>query len=815
VAHGRLLVAVPQLRRRHKGQIDRHALTSRYGIFVLVALYVFLGSTYSVLTPVMEASDELWHYPMVKYIADHWALPVQDPENVGPWRQEGSQPPLYYILAALLTSWIDTSDLDQVRWLNPHADNGIITGDGNTNLIVHRPAEGASWGWADTALYGGETAARPWRGTVLAVHLIRFASVAMGAGTVYLGYLLALEVWPARKRLALAAAAITAFNPMFCFITGAVNNDNLAMLLCALGIWLLVRLVGRHGGERSPGRAAWWRDVGILGGVLGLGTLTKSSAMGLLPLTAAAIGYVAWKRRSWWHFASGGMVTAGLVLAISGWWFVRNAVLYDGDWMGIERFITILGYRVPPATVRQLWGERQSFMMAYWGLFGGVNVPMPQWIYVVLNGALLASVAGLAAAVVRWVAQAQGGRTAGRASWVRSLDLAPSTFQIVLLCLWPLAVVIPWAAWAVKTWSSQGRLVFSAISAWSLWMAVGLSQLFLWPRLLRPWAGLLPGIASLFMFGVAAWAPAGVIAPAYRPPILPADGLAVPTHVLQADVGGKVRLLGYDIERASMQPGETVSFALYWEALERMDRNWSVFCHVLDPEIESTIAIRDRYPGQGLLATSLMEPGLRWVDRYRVPLPETVFAPSDTVLEVGLYDLATQERLPIRIETGEGVVVDNALRFQPLQILPRPGDTSNPVDIRFGDRLVLTGWNVDRRVVPAGENLGLTLYWECLAPMAESYTVSTQVLTEDRRKAAQMDAWPADRDTSSCRKGEQIVDHRTLEIDANAPPDTYELLISVYWVDSSRQLQRLRIIHADGRVLPEDSWTLGKVRVVP
>ena len=59
---------------------------------------------------------------MVKYIADNWALPVQDPENIGPWRQEGSQPPLYYFIGAVATFWIDTSDMDVVRHENPHAD---------------------------------------------------------------------------------------------------------------------------------------------------------------------------------------------------------------------------------------------------------------------------------------------------------------------------------------------------------------------------------------------------------------------------------------------------------------------------------------------------------------------------------------------------------------------------------------------------------------------------------------------------------------------------------------------------------------------
>jgi len=165
-------------------------------IIVIIILFLALSTTYSVVTPIFEASDELWHYPMVKYIADHWSLPVQDPQNVGPWRQEGSQPPLYYIIGALATAWIDTSDMAEVRWLNPHVDNGLITEDGNTNLVIHSSRE-----------------AFPWRGTVLAVHLVRLLSVLMGAGTVLFTYLTARELLPDREDVALGAAVITAFNP--------------------------------------------------------------------------------------------------------------------------------------------------------------------------------------------------------------------------------------------------------------------------------------------------------------------------------------------------------------------------------------------------------------------------------------------------------------------------------------------------------------------------------------------------------------------------------------------------------------------------
>ena len=53
--------------------------TERLILALVLLLFLFLGAGYSIVVPPFEASDELWHYPMVKYVADHWTLPVQVP----------------------------------------------------------------------------------------------------------------------------------------------------------------------------------------------------------------------------------------------------------------------------------------------------------------------------------------------------------------------------------------------------------------------------------------------------------------------------------------------------------------------------------------------------------------------------------------------------------------------------------------------------------------------------------------------------------------------------------------------------------------
>ena len=140
---------------------------------------------------------------------------------------------------------------------------------------------------------------------MLAVHLARLLSVLMGAATVWLTYRIALELFPDRPWLALGAAAVNAFTPMFIFISGAVNNDNLTMTLCSLGLLLIVKRVRENEGSGIRDQVSAARELPIaqdffyrfgrwlpLGIVLGLGALTKTSALALLPITGLAVSVV-------------------------------------------------------------------------------------------------------------------------------------------------------------------------------------------------------------------------------------------------------------------------------------------------------------------------------------------------------------------------------------------------------------------------------------------------------------------------------------------------------------------------------------------
>jgi 4-amino-4-deoxy-L-arabinose transferase-like glycosyltransferase len=758
---------------------------------ILIA-FLILGVIYSIVTPIFEASDELWHYPLVQWLSKGNPLPVQDAKNVGPWKQEASQPPLYYWLMGAATAWFDTRNLPQVRQENPHVDNGVITPDGNRNLIVHEP----------------QREAFPWSGTVLAVHLARLLSVLMGTVTVWLTYRIALELFPDREWLALGAAAVNAFTPMFIFISGAVNNDNLTMLLCSLGLMLIVKRVREYEGtgirdQKSAARElpfrqdffyrfGRWLPLGI---VLGLGALTKTSALALLPITGLAVVVVAWRKGSWREFWAGAFATAIPVLLIAGWWYLRNVQLY-GDVTGINAFIDVLGKRAAPASLLQLWGERWGFMLSYWGLFGGVNVPLDNWVYHVLNGLAILAVIGVIIYFVTmtWQWFHEDPIHSWRDFRYELRDYVQGRAALFLVGLFGMIVVALLTQWARVTWSSQGRLVFSAISTWSIYFVLGLATIAT-KRFARPFITLV----GAFMFGVSALAPFTTIAPAYAQPAPLTT--ATPQIPLDVTFGDQLKLIGADVVSSSAQPGGQSEITLYWQALEPIEKDYSTFVHLLDAN-DIVVAQRDMYPGQGLWPTSQMRPGDIIASRYVLNIPETAYAPDQLKWEVGVYDFSTQQRLPIS-SGGDNV------RFGSIGLVAQSSPVPNPMSVNLGDQIELIGYALDRRAASPDEPIFLTLYWRGKSKMSADYTVFTHILQPPETIWAQQDK-PVQPPSSGWPIGQVVSDTYELKIKPDAPLGVYDIEVGVY--DSQKNFERLRVVTEDGRIT-DNFVLLGKVRV--
>ncbi|MFB0545769.1 MAG: ArnT family glycosyltransferase [Anaerolineae bacterium] len=133
---------------------------------------------------------------------------------------------------------------------------------------------------------------------------------------------------------------------------------------------------------------------------------------------------------------------------------------------------------------------------------------------------------------------------------------------------------------------------------------------------------------------------------------------------LEVNLGGKIKLLGYEIASREIEPGGALHLTLYWQALREMDTSYTVFVHLLDAG-NKIWGQRDSMPGNGALPTTGWVAGEVIVDEYEVVIqPE---APSGEYrIEVGLYEAATGRRLDVHDEQGEAqgdsLLLDSRLR---------------------------------------------------------------------------------------------------------------------------------------------------------
>ena len=116
-------------------------------------------------------------------------------------------------------------------------------------------------------------------------------------------------------------------------------------------------------------------------------------------------------------------------------------------------------------------------------------------------------------------------------------------------------------------------------------------------------------------------------------------------HMANASLGGKVTLLGYDLDADTLQPGGTLSMTLHWQANADMDTSYTVFTHLLD-ESGRIWGQMDNLPDHGTYPTDTWTPGEVVVDPYRIAIDPSA-PPGPYVLEVGLYDAATGQRLSV------------------------------------------------------------------------------------------------------------------------------------------------------------------------
>lgn len=424
-------------------------------VWWITALYLLVLLAYSILFPTFRAPDEPQHVDLARYVSEELSYPAWDERNLSPGVARTFDDVRFsersaHLTAAQAVPKNERPSFDDLE--DPPGRTGLNQMPQHPPLyyVVAGLSERAAEAVIGDPSYDLET----W--------IYRVVSILCVAP-------LPLIIWHIASRLGvprpvgIAATLVPLTIPQLTHIGSAVNNDNLLMLL----VWMLAPVVLRIG----TGDIA--RRTMVLAGVLsGLALLTKGFAL-VVPLWIMAGLLVVLGREGKDRLrpiVSAGAIYAAVTMAVGGWWWVRNLVLYQQ--LAPSRYDEY----IPPAdnvdvqigSFVRLWAYRTN--RRFWGEFGWFDVALPTLAFGVAT--VLVVVAVVAAFVRR-------DRVAGTAIGDRVLLLVP----IGLFVGQQFALALRAYLSTGHLPGMQGRYWFGALAPLAVLVALGLANLV--PRFVR------------------------------------------------------------------------------------------------------------------------------------------------------------------------------------------------------------------------------------------------------------------------------------------------------------------------------------------
>lgn len=414
---------------------------------IIIVLYVGIGTSYAVLTPVWQVPDEPAHYNYVRSLAEGRGFPVlekgdYDQEqlrrltskgfpaelSVEDLEYEDHQPPLYYLLATPI----------------------YLLSDG-------------------------------------AVVALRMFSVLLGAGLLVTAFGVVKAIFPTRPELALMAVAFIAFIPQHLTMMAGVNNDVLAEVAVGGTLWALIVYVrGGRGQPSSPGAREQkpWHVGLLLAGAL----LTKTTAYIVVGVAVGAVAIRGYREKREWPWLAKQLAWMFVpALLLSAPWFIRNGLTYGWqDPLGLARHDAVVDgqprsyeWLADHGWVGLVTRLVRTTFQSFWGQFGWMAVPLPRQFYQGL--ALLSAV--VTAGFFVWLIDRRHAYMAG------PLIAHP----ISLLALSALLTFLAYGWYNLTYVQHQGRYLYPALIPLATAAALGLDT----------WTELLPG-------GLRCWAMSGL-----------------------------------------------------------------------------------------------------------------------------------------------------------------------------------------------------------------------------------------------------------------------------------------------------------------
>ena len=757
---------------------DRIKLSSRFrfkrairsSLFWLVVWYLAVGIVYAWVTPVLEKPDEHGHYGHVLYIRQHHTLAPLVPLSERTSAQfnqadepgvraslafELHQPPLYYVTAALLTSWLpDAPEPDLLFVGNPYFQSAVpVFRNDNRNNFLHPP---------DTPLL------------ILGARLVSFL---FGLGTMLTAYSLAAELFPSVSQMPIAVAAIVGFHPTFLFVSTAISNDAAITFFSALTLLLLVRRARQGPGRPKAGYVSFALPLGI---VLGLASITKESGLVLFPLTGLALVLIHRGFRAA-LFRDGLVIGLGAVV-VGGWWYVRNAVLYRDPFLESAHPFTGPG--------RLLLSQIKYYVLTmeytFWGNQSITFIKPILFDHVLIWWGRI----GLALLVAGMVLRHRFMRDKWQA-W------------ILLLCWSATYVGLLIVYWSPKTLTPYGRLIFPALVPLLVLCVYG------W-YLISPldWRKFVPLLFGGGMILVGSLTPLITLYPLFHPSReWRASRVSYPVGTVFTDPqSGRpvARLVGYNLSQPYAVPGSYYPVELCWEPLGTTDVPYEVFVqlldlsHLSDGDSPAAWGRRQTYPGLGNRPTDRWKLHQAFCDPVFIWVFPDAPTPLGAFIEVGFSHPAQGRLQPIDTQ-GEPIDLSIAGRVPILStpIKSQRLQTQYTLDSAIGLVQAASSW---------GDTVTLSLTWQSQSAVTYDATIFVHLRGADGSTVAQADLQPLDGrlPTSLWLPGQILTDTISLPVPANTQ-GPLELNLGMYTWPS---LQRLNILDANGHPQPDNTITL-------
>ncbi|RMF04776.1 MAG: DUF2142 domain-containing protein [Chloroflexi bacterium] len=400
---------------------------------IILAVYFAAGVLFAVLTPPWQAPDEPAHFNYVRYLSLHTGFPE------------------------LVTGCYDQNYLAQLTSEKFPPDLPVDT-------ICYEYHQPPLYYLQATPIFAVSS------GSLL---VMRLFSVMLGAGVVVLAFVIARTVFPGQPAVAFGAMAFVAFVPMHVAMLSSVNNDALAELILATILLLLLRRL-MHNLESA-------RHNVVLGIVLGLGLLAKTTVYIAVPLTAATLLLATFTARRhpetnpWPALVKHGVVIFGIALLIGLPWYVRNAGVYGNfDILGLGRHNEVVVGQLRTADYLAQVGWQPYLLEAgrttfhsFWGQFGWMAVPMDRRTYRLLEVLVVAAGVGLGIYLAgQWKKTAPGPRLSGR-QWQ----------ALVLLALAVGFMLLAYGWYNLSFKQLQGRYLFPGLIPVGIFVSLGLRQI--------------------------------------------------------------------------------------------------------------------------------------------------------------------------------------------------------------------------------------------------------------------------------------------------------------------------------------------------